>query len=123
MNRREFLAAGATGFPALIRARGAAGDRPNVLWIIGDDLGAELSCYGYRGMNTPNMDRLAAQGTRFRQFHITAPVCSPSRSAFNVGLYQTTTATHNHRSHRKDGYRLPEGARLITDRFREQGYF
>ena len=123
MNRRDFLAAGAAGLPALIRARGAAAERANVLWIIGDDLGCELSCYGYRGVSTPNMDRLAAQGTRFTQFHTTAPVCSPSRSAFNVGLYQTTTGTHNHRSHRKDEYRLPEGARLVTDRFREQGYF
>ena len=50
-------------------------------------------------------------------------MCSAARSAFNVGLYQTTTGTQNHRSHRKDGYKLPEGARLITDRFREQGYF
>ena len=123
MNRREFLASGAAGFPALIRARGAAADRPNILWIIGDDLGAELGCYGYRGVHTPNMDRLASQGVRFAQFHTTAPVCSASRSAFNVGLYQTTTGTQNHRSHRKDGYALPEGARLITDRFREQGYF
>jgi N-sulfoglucosamine sulfohydrolase len=114
----------AAGFPAIIRARsGAAADRPNILWIIGDDLGAELDCFGYRPVKTPNMDRLAEQGTRFTQFHTTAPVCSASRSAFNVGLYQTTTGTHNHRSHRKDGYTLPEGARLITDRFREAGYF
>jgi arylsulfatase A-like enzyme len=40
-----------------------------------------------------------------------------------VGLYQTTTGTQNHRSHRQDGYTLPEGARLITDRFRDHGYF
>ncbi|MGI8746086.1 MAG: sulfatase family protein [Bryobacteraceae bacterium] len=121
MNRRQFLSGTAT---ALIRARsGAAADRPNILWIIGDDLGAELSCYGYGGVNTPHIDRLAARGTRFTQFHTTAPVCSPSRSAFNVGLYQTTTGTQNHRSHRKDGYQLPDGARLITGRFREQGYF
>jgi N-sulfoglucosamine sulfohydrolase len=122
MNRRQFLSTGAAGFPALIRARGAA-ERPNILWILGDDLGTELSCYGCRDVHTPNMDRLAAQGTRFTQFHTTAPVCSASRSGFNVGLYQTTTGTHNHRSHRQDGYELPRGARLITDRFREQGYF
>ena len=124
MHRRQFLAATATGFPALIRSRsGAASDRPNILWILGDDLGAELSCYGYPYVHTPNMDRLASQGTRFTQFHTTAPVCSASRSGFNVGLYQTTTNTQNHRSHRKDGYQLPENARLITDRLREQGYF
>lgn len=102
---------------------GAAADRPNILWILGDDLGCELSCYGYRPVKTPNMDRLANEGVRFSQFHTTAPVCSASRSGFNVGLYQTTTGTHNHRSHRRDGYRLPPPARLITEYFREAGYF
>ena len=120
MNRRQFFSTAA--FPAIIRA-GAAGDRPNVLWLIGDDLGCELGCYGDRVARTPNIDRVAGEGVRFTQFHTTAPVCSASRSGFNVGLYQTTTGTHNHRSHRQDTYRLPEPARLITDRFREQGYF
>lgn len=122
MNRRQFITT--ASFPAIIRSRmGAASDRPNILWILGDDLGCELSCYGYRPVRTPNMDRLANEGVRFTQCHTTAPVCSSSRSAFNVGLYQTTTGTHNHRSHRKDGYRLPPPARLITERFREAGYF
>jgi arylsulfatase A-like enzyme len=53
----------------------------------------------------------------------TAPVCSPSRSAFMTGMYQTTIGAHNHRSHRDDGYALPEGVRLLTDRFRDAGYF
>lgn len=124
LNRRRFLARAAAGFPAIIHARGgAASDQPNIFWIIGDDLGCELSCYGDRTARTPNMDRLASEGVRFTQFHTTAPVCSASRSAFNVGLYQTTTGTQNHRSHRRDGYTLPRGARLITDRLREQGYF
>jgi N-sulfoglucosamine sulfohydrolase len=119
LSRRQILAA-----PAFLRARtGTAADRPNIVWILGDDLGCELGCFGDRIVRTPNIDRLAAEGVRFTQFHTTAPVCSASRSAFNVGLYQTTTGTHNHRSHRKDGYRLPSGVRLITDRFREQGYF
>jgi N-sulfoglucosamine sulfohydrolase len=124
LNRRQFLAAGSVAFPAFVRARNtAAADRPNIIWIIGDDLGCELGCYGDRVVHTPNMDRLAGQGVRFTQFHTTAPVCSASRSAFNVGLYQTTTGTEHHRSHRQDGYALPEGARLITDRFRQHGYF
>jgi arylsulfatase A-like enzyme len=123
MNRRRFLTS-AVSFPAIIRARsGAASDRPNVFWILGDDLGCELSSYGYPGVRTPNMDRLANEGVRFSQFHTTAPVCSASRSGFNTGVYQTTTGTHNHRSHRRDGYRLPDGVRLVQDRFREAGYF
>jgi arylsulfatase A-like enzyme len=119
MKRRAFLAA-----PAILRARSsAAADRPNILWILGDDLGVELSSYGHPLVKTPNMDRLAAEGVRFTRCHTTAPVCSASRSAFNVGLYQIATGTHNHRSHRKDPYSLPSPARLITDRFRERGYF
>ncbi len=119
MNRRMFLASTA-GFPAILRARD---ERPNILWILGDDLGCEVGCYGFPLVRTPNMDRLASEGVRFTHAHTTAPVCSASRSAFNTGVYQTSTGTHNHRSHRKDGYRLPEGARLITDRLRERGYF
>ena len=119
MDRRTFLASTA-GFPAILRARD---ERPNILWIIGDDLGCEVGSYGFPLVRTPNMDRLASQGVRFTQAHTTAPVCSASRSAFNTGVYQTSTGTHNHRSHRKDGYRLPEGVRLITDRLRERGYF
>lgn len=121
MNRRTLLRAAA---PALIRARmGSAADRPNIVWILAEDLGPMLGCYGYPLVRTPNLDRLAASGVRFTQAFTTAPVCSSSRSAFNVGLYQTYTGTHDHRSHRDDGYRLPAPARLITDRLREAGYF
>lgn len=123
MNRRNFLTT-AAGFPAIVRARsGAAEDRPNVIWILGDDLGTELGCYGHPVARTPNLDRLAGQGVRFTQFHTTAPVCSASRSGFNTGMYQSSIGAHNHRSHRKDGYRLPEGVRLVSERFREAGYF
>jgi N-sulfoglucosamine sulfohydrolase len=119
LTRRQILAA-----PAFLRARsGTAADLPNIIWILGDDLGCQLGCYGDRLVRTPNLDRLAGEGVRFTQFHTTAPVCSASRSAFNVGLYQTTTGTHHHRSHRKDNYNLPTGARLITGRLRDRGYF
>jgi len=69
------------------------------------------------------MDRLANEGVRFTHAHTTAPVCSSSRSAFNIGLYQTFTGTHHHRSHRDDGYQLPHGARLVSERLAEAGYF
>ncbi|MBI3680491.1 MAG: sulfatase [Acidobacteria bacterium] len=123
MNRRDLLRTAAL-FPSVIRSRmGAASDRPNILWMLAEDIGPMLGCYGYPLVRTPNLDRLAAQGVRFTRASTTAPVCSSSRSAFNVGLYQIHTGTHHHRSHRKDGYRLPAGARLITDRLREAGYF
>lgn len=97
--------------------------RPNILWIIAEDLGPELGCYGHPQVWTPHLDRLAAEGVRFTHAYTTAPVCSPSRSAFITGMYQTTIGAHNHRSHRSDGYRLPEGVRIITDHLRKAGYF
>jgi N-sulfoglucosamine sulfohydrolase len=97
--------------------------RLNVLWLIGEDLGPHLGSYGTKQVFTPHLDRLAAQGVRFTRAFTTAPVCSPSRSAFMTGMYQTTIGAHNHRSHRDDGYRLPEGVRLITDWMRDAGYF
>ncbi len=121
MNRRTLLAAGGIA-PAFIRRLSAA-ERPNILWILAEDLGPQLGCYGYPLVETPHLDRLAAEGVRYEQAHTTAPVCSASRSAFNVGLYQTSTGTHNHRSHRTDNYRLPAGAKLVSQRLEEAGYF
>ncbi|MGC9327899.1 MAG: sulfatase family protein [Candidatus Hinthialibacter sp.] len=100
-----------------------AKERLNVLWIIAEDLCPDLGCYGNPLVDSPNIDRLAGEGVRFTNAFTTAPVCSASRSAFMTGMYQTSIGAHNHRSHRDDGYRLPEGVRLITDYFREAGYF
>ncbi len=97
--------------------------KPNILWILGDDLGPQLGCYGHPLVHTPHADRLAAEGARFTHCFTTAPVCSPARSAWNTGVYQTTLGAHNHRSHRKDNYRLPDGVRLVSHRLRDAGYF
>src|SRR5947209_7979768 len=98
-------------------------DRPNILWLVAEDFGPELGCYGTGQVRSPNLDQLAAQGVRYTRAYTTAPVCSASRSAFMTGMYQTTIGAHNHRSHRDDGYRLPAGVRLISDRMRAAGYF
>jgi N-sulfoglucosamine sulfohydrolase len=97
----------------------AAPKRPNILWIIADDLGTELSCYGTPLVETPNLDHLAAEGARYTRCFTTAPVCSTSRSAIMTAMYQTTINAHDHRSLTT----LPEGVRTITDLFRQAGYF
>src|SRR3954468_20820988 len=102
---------------------GAESAKPNVLWLIGEDFSQNLGCYGEKFVQTPNLDKLAADGMRFNRFFTTAPVCSASRSAFMTGMYQTTIGAQNHRSHRDDGYKLPDGVRVIPDRMREAGYF
>jgi len=102
---------------------GQGAERPNILWLVGEDFGPHLGCYGTEQVWTPNIDRLAAEGVRYTRAYTTAPVCSVSRSAFMTGMYQTTIGAHNHRSHRDDGYRLPDGVRTAPDWFRDAGYF
>jgi len=104
-------------------APGSKAPAPNVVWITAEDMCPELGCYGNRLVTTPNIDRLAAQGVRFSHAFATAPVCSAVRSATITGMYQTSIGAHNHRSHRDDGYTLPHGIKLVTDYFREAGYF
>ena len=98
-------------------------NRPNILWIVGENLKLDLGCYGAKNVKTPNLDKLASEGEKYTKVFSTSPVCAPSRSAFFVGMYQTTTDTHNMRSHREDDYRLPEGVRPITHRLKDVGYF
>jgi N-sulfoglucosamine sulfohydrolase len=100
-----------------------AADRPNILWLIGEDFSPDLGCYGTKEVSTPNLDRLAGEGVRYTRYFTTAPVCSASRSAFMTGMYQTTIGAHNHRSHRDDGYRLPDGVRVLPDWLRDAGCF
>lgn len=102
--------------------------RPNVLWIIAEDIGPELGAYGTPEVRTPNLDGLAARGMLFTQAFSTSPVCSPSRSALNTGMYQTTIGAHNHRSHRPRDpspypFALPEGVQLVSDWLRQAGYY
>ncbi|QDT95399.1 sulfatase family protein [Gimesia aquarii] len=104
-----------------INVDGYADDRPNVVWIIADDLSPDLGCYGYKGVSTPNLDRLAQRGVRYTSAFSTAPVCSSSRSAFITGVYQTTTGTHQHRTLNKK--RLPLPVEPITELLRRAGYF
>lgn len=95
--------------------------KPNVLWIYGEDLSPDLGCYGTPAVATPNIDKLAEEGTRFSNAFVTCPVCSPSRSALITGTYQTHFDAHNHRSNRDKPLR--SDMKLITDCFREAGYF
>lgn len=80
MRRREFLPAAAA---SLLQAQG----RLNVLFITADDLGLVLSCYGEKRIATPNLDRFADTGVRFKTAYVAQASCSPSRSAMFTGLF------------------------------------
>lgn len=92
--RREILqgtaatiATSALGAPPARAA--AAGRKPNILFILADDLGfADLSCYGRREYQTPNLDRLASTGLKLTHGYSNSPVCSPTRVALITGRYQ-----------------------------------
>lgn len=66
-----------------------ASERPNIVFILADDLGyGDLGCYGRSDIETPSLDRLASQGVRFTQHYANGPECSPTRTAFMTGRYQ-----------------------------------
>ena len=102
MNRRDFvrtagcLTAAQSMATGLIQAAAAGGTRkPNILFILADDLGIDgLSCYGADQYKTPNIDRLAARGTRFTHAY-TAPLCGPSRALILTGRYAFRTGATN----------------------------
>ncbi|HET8550451.1 MAG TPA: arylsulfatase [Bryobacteraceae bacterium] len=84
LTRRSFLAA-----PSLLAAPPAR--RPNILLIITDDQGyGDLGCHGNPHLKTPNIDRIAAEGVEFTQFHVT-PVCAPTRAGLLTGRYNYRT--------------------------------
>jgi arylsulfatase A-like enzyme len=113
---------------ALGSAPAAAADaparKPNIVWIIVDDMSPNFSCYGEATVRTPHVDRLAAEGTRFSRAFVTAPVCSPCRSALITGCYQTTIGAHHHRSGRGEKeIRLPDGIAPVPALFQRAGYY
>src|SRR5205823_9142689 len=84
LTRREFLAAA-----ALTPFIPQTNSRPNIVFIMADDLGyADVSCYGRRDFTTPNIDRIAAEGVRFTQAYANSAVCTASRVALITGRYQ-----------------------------------
>ena len=73
---------------------GAELERPNIIYIMADDLGyADLSSYGRTDYETPNLDRLAAEGTRFTQAYAIAPLCTPTRVGLMTGRYPARSPT------------------------------
>ncbi|MCD6565309.1 MAG: sulfatase [Bacteroidales bacterium] len=96
-------------------------DKTNILWIVADDLGADLGCYGDSLIYTPNLDRFASEGVKYNNFYTVTAVCSPSRSTMITGMYPVSINCHQHRTQYKDS--LPEGIYPVTKYFKDTGYF
>ena len=91
--------------------------KPNVLWICTDQQRWDtLGCYGNEWVSTPNLDRLAAEGTRFDLAFSQSPVCTPSRGAFLTGRYPRTCRA------RQNGASIPDTEVLITKLLADAGY-
>ncbi len=107
--------------------------RPNILWISFEDTSPRFGCYGDTIAQTPNVDRLAAEGRLYTRAFSVAGVCSPSRSAIITGLYPPSAGTHHHRTPHTNpftpemptpyGAVLPHYVKMLPEYFRAAGYY
>lgn len=101
------------------QAVGAA-ERPNVLFLISDDLNTRIGCYGDPQVKTPNIDRIAARGVRFEHAYCQYPLCGPSRNSMLTGLYPNSTGIIKNAQIFRESIpkRIP-----LPQAFRNSGYF
>ncbi len=104
-------AAAASALPAQDR-------RPNVLFIVSDDLDCRIRSFGDAVAITPNIDRLAARGVRFDKAYCQYPLCNPTRSSVLSGMYPTTTGVFDNNTFLV----LNEGQQTMPDYFSQHGY-
>ncbi|MFB6151553.1 MAG: sulfatase-like hydrolase/transferase [Haloarculaceae archaeon] len=114
-------------------SRSTGGDRPNVVWLVLEDVSPRFGCYGDDLARTPNVDALAAAGRRYPNAFSTAPVCAPSRSAAVTGCHQNDIGTHHMRTtHENEAvpelptpYEAvpPHYVTAVSEQFRRAGYY
>ena len=110
--------------PLHAQDQSGADPRPNILWIVAEDMSCHFGYQGEKRDRTPHVDRLAREGAVFENAYVTAPVCSASRSAMITGMYQTSIGAQHHRSSRgTHKIHLPAGVRTIPEIFKEAGYY
>lgn len=112
---------------ALAGGAAAADPRPNLLLLVSEDLGPRIGAFGDSVADTPNLDRLAAEGVRYTRVFTTSGVCAPSRAALLTGIHQIAIgAQHMRTSSRPAGaYRAvpPPGVKAFPELLRAAGYY
>jgi arylsulfatase A-like enzyme len=118
--RSIFLAA-FIAFAVAFNASAAEKKKPNILFIVGDDMGyADVGFHGCKDIPTPNLDSLAKSGVRFTSGYVSAPYCSPSRAGLLTGRYQEKFGHEFNPTRPNTG--LPVTEKTIADRLKIQGY-
>lgn len=115
----------AIGFFAAARASAAPHDgKPNIIFILSDDLAqGDLGCYGQKLIQTPNLDRMAAEGTRYMQAYCGTSVCAPSRSSLMTGLHMGHCPIRANREIKPEGQLpLPAGTVTVARILKSAGY-
>lgn len=103
------------------RALVGADSKPNVLFIVGDDMGyADVGFHGCADIPTPNLDALASGGVRCTNGYVSGPYCSPTRAALLTGRYQTRFGHEFNPS--ADPHGLPVSETTLADRLKQAGY-
>ena len=106
----------------VIRAAEPAAQLPNIVVILADDLGySDVGCFGARGFKTPNLDRMAKEGTKFTSFYVSQAVCTASRASLMSGCYANRVGLFGALNHTS-----PEGINpketLIPELLKTRGY-
>ena len=125
LTRRKFLgtvaaASAAVSFPSVLRGANKSARKPNVLFLMADDMRVELGCYASRfGAKTPNLDALAKSGVRFDRNYCQFPLCNPSRASLLTGRKPSTTGVLGNRTDFRTAH--PNWTTL-PQLFKENGY-
>lgn len=106
------------------QARSNAARKPNIIFILADDLGwGDLGSYGNTKIRTPYLDRMAKEGMRFTQFYSGSPVCAPSRCVLLTGKHGGHAFIRDNREWRPEGqYPIPAGEVTLAELLKAQGY-
>jgi arylsulfatase A-like enzyme len=94
-------------------------EKPNILWIVTEDISPALGCYGDSYAITPAIDKFAEQSIRFEHAYATAPICAPSRSCLITGIYATSLGTQ----HLRTEVLKPDHVKAFPEYLKEAGYF
>lgn len=106
-------------FASPVQAAAETVSRPNILWLVAEDMSPNLGCYGDAYAKTPAIDRLAGEGVRFTRCYAASPMCAPARSTLITGMHNGPLGTSRMRSN----HHIPLQFQAFTKYLRDFGYY